>query len=75
LGVSLDDLAIHSTIGDLTLYMNGAFALLFAAIVGIAVRVGMRKSKAAPRTVRAPGGSVRASMGEACARLWRPLGG
>ena len=75
LGVPLEDLAIHSTVGNLTLYLNGALALLFACIAGIVVRVGTRKRNGMPRTVRAPGGTVRAAMGEAWTRTSRPLGG
>jgi hypothetical protein len=73
LGVSLEDLAIHSTIGELTLYLNGGLALLFMAFAGIVVYANVRKRNAAQRAAPAPGGPVRATMGEAWMRLSRPM--
>jgi hypothetical protein len=75
LGVSLEDLAIHSTVGDFTLYLNGGMALLCVVLAGIAVRSRARKRNEARRVAPRPGGPVRATMGETWARLSRPLRG
>jgi hypothetical protein len=74
LGVSLEDLAIHSHIGDLTLYLNGGLALLCVAIAAIVARSRTRKRNGARRTAPVTG-AVRATMGETWARLSRPLRG
>jgi hypothetical protein len=41
LGVSLEDLGITSTVGALSLYLNGGLALLCSALAAIVVRANM----------------------------------
>jgi hypothetical protein len=75
LGVSLEDLDINSTIGGLTLYLNGALALVFGVFAAIVVRTNTRKRNAAKRTTPVPGSGVRATMGDAWMRLSRRMAG
>jgi hypothetical protein len=69
LGVSLEDLGINSTIGELSLYLNGGLAVLSGALATLLVRANRRKSHGAKQAAPAPGGRVRATMGETWMRL------
>jgi hypothetical protein len=76
LGVSLEDLGIKSTIGELSLYLNGGLALLSGALAALLVRANRRKNSGAKQAVPGPGGRVRATMGETWMKLARrmPIG-
>jgi hypothetical protein len=76
LGVSLEDLGIKSTVGALSLYLNGGLALLCGAVAATMGRANRRKSHGAKRVAPGPGGRVRATMGETWMRLARrmPIG-
>jgi hypothetical protein len=75
LGVSLDDLDVKNTIGELTLYVNGALAVLFGIFAAIAARANARMRNAAKRPSPVPGSRVRATMGDAWMRLSRRMAG
>jgi hypothetical protein len=71
LGVSLEDLAIHSPIGELTLYLNGGMALLFMLLAVVAARAHARKRFDVQRAAAVPGGGLRATMAETWMRPMR----
>jgi hypothetical protein len=73
LGVSLQDLAIDSTVGQLSFYLNGGLALLFGAFAVIVVRANARQRYAARRKAAVPVGHVRATMAEVWVRLSRRM--
>jgi hypothetical protein len=73
LGVSLEDLGIKSTIGELSLYLNGGLALLSGALAALLVRANRRKNPGAKQAAPGPGRRVRATMGETWMKLARRM--